>query len=190
MNEGTPQWLGQSTTYKLFCPKKGLATCITVFEYRCMAKKCKGDKACPAFTKECFDCGRIGHFKGAKTCKYAKKKKRARRVNNEESNEESNSSSEENSSSTENSTDEGKTTQRLQRISIRKIGKVRQTKKQFTKQNSRYQVKVIINEMEVKAFADTRADINIMSLETAKRLYLPHTKTEAKIKPYYKCRYT
>ena len=48
----------------------------------------------------------------------------------------------------------------------------------------RYQVKVIIKEKEVPVFADTGADISVISLSLANTLDLPLTKTKMRIKPY------
>ena len=56
----------------------------------------------------------------------------------------------------------------------------------------RYQVDVIINEKETKAFADTGADVSVMSEKNAKKLGLELSRTRMKIKPYgsnsYKCK--
>ena len=54
----------------------------------------------------------------------------------------------------------------------------------MTTKSPRYQVNVIIKENEVQAFADTGADISVMSLRLATKLGLPLQKTKMKIKPH------
>ena len=48
----------------------------------------------------------------------------------------------------------------------------------------KYEVEVVINGHKVKGFADTGAEVNIMSTDTAKRLRLPLRKTRMRIRPY------
>ena len=45
-------------------------------------------------------------------------------------------------------------------------------------------VEVVINHHKITAYADTGAEINIMSYDTAKRLKLPLQKTRMRIRPY------
>ena len=48
----------------------------------------------------------------------------------------------------------------------------------------RYQVEVIINEQPTTMFADTGADVCVMSLENAEKLQLPLNRTRMKIRPF------
>ena len=148
----------------------------------CSSRVCKGGKQCPAASRECFDCGKKGHFKGSAVCKK-KSKHRTRRV-------ESSSSSDE-SSNTETCTSESESSsnQNVSRVRFMKnVTKVRRMRirQQIRKTSakSRYQVEVIIKEQKVSAFADTGADICVMSRKEAKALALPLGKTKMKIRPY------
>ena len=67
---------------------------------------------------------------------------------------------------------------------MRKVGKHRISKKVRSVQQHKYLVEQVINERKTMAYADTGADINIMSLKTAKELKLPLQKTRVKIRPY------
>ena len=48
----------------------------------------------------------------------------------------------------------------------------------------KYAVEVILNEKSTTMFADTGADVSVMSLKTAKQLQLPLNRTKMKICPY------
>ena len=56
----------------------------------------------------------------------------------------------------------------------------------------RYEIGVVINEQPVAAFADTGADVSVMSEKVAKQLGLHLTRTRMKIEPYgskiFKCK--
>ena len=62
---------------------------------------------------------------------------------------------------------------------VRKFKKVRKTA-----EAPRYEVEVVVNQQKTKAFADTGADINVMSRSEAKRLNLKLCSTKMRIKPY------
>lgn len=61
---------------------------------------------------------------------------------------------------------------------------VHKVKHKKSKKKPRYQVDVIIREKVVPAFADTGADINVMSYKTASKLKIPLKETKTKVRPY------
>ena len=78
-----------------------------------------------------------------------------------------------------------KRTRRLAKCDTR-IRRMRSKTKEVRKATSapRYEVEVIFNEQKAKAYADTGADIIVMSKREAKRLDLKLCKTKMRIKPY------
>ena len=151
----------------------------------CSSRVCKGGKQCPAANRECFDCGKTGHFKGSAICKKKREKikPRTRRVES--------SSSKDESSDTETCTSESdsSSSQNINRVRFMKnVTKIRRMRirqqMRKTSEKSRYQVEVIIKERRVSAFADTGADICVMSRKKAEALALPLGKTKMKIRPY------
>lgn len=151
----------------------------------CSSKRCKGGKKCPAFNEKCFKCGQYGHFKGSRTCtKGNRKHKQTRRVN--DSSAESNS--EESTTETEPSEESEDEQQHVKRLvyAARRVAKTRRAahKTRKTPPPKRYEVTVGIKERVVKVYADTGADISIMSKRMANQLQLSIAKTSIKIKPY------
>ena len=153
----------------------------------CSSKFCKGGKHCTAQGRECFDCGKEGHFRGASSCKN-KKKPSSRRVSNKVQS--SDSSDEEqhtpdSSSSEDSDTGRAGTTRRTMKH-VTRIRRMRRKEKHVrrTVKPPRYEVDVVINGEVVSAFADTGADISVMSKERAKALGLKLCKTKMKIRPY------
>ena len=61
---------------------------------------------------------------------------------------------------------------------------IRDVRRRKQPKENRYEVKVIVNGHTTMGFADTGAEINIMSLNTAKRLKLSLQKTRMRIRPY------
>lgn len=160
----------------------GKQRCLT-----CSSSTCQGKNKCPAYELTCFDCNKKGHFRGAKACNSRSKhwNRRSRRLEETDSESEENYSDESPSSSDRESTssdNEVKFTR--SRKHITKIRRTRRTKYHQKQQKPRYQVDVIIKEKIVPAFADTGADICIMSKKTATDLQIPIHKTKMKIKPY------
>ena len=149
----------------------------------CSSKTCKGGKKCPAYHLECFKCGKKGHFRVAKPCKALSHKKcSTRRVESESEDSPSSESSlsaesseaedeSANSKTSSSSSKKAKTpgTRKVTKNYVTKIRRVRQkypVRKFVSK--PRYQVNVVIKENIVPVFADTGADISVMSFEEAK----------------------
>ena len=151
----------------------------------CSNKQCKGGKNCIAHEKECFVCGEPGHFKGAASCKG----KKARRVNTQVSSSESSSSSEE-SIPESSSEEESRSTRRTKTRRVAKhVIRIRRTRRkarhvQKAARSPRYEVEMVVNGQITKAFADTGADIPVMSKSQAKALGLKLCKVRMKIHPY------
>ena len=156
----------------------------------CSSKTCQGKKKCLAYYLECFDCHKKGHFRGAPICKYVNKRN-TRRVETESSND-SATESETESNSPDNLVRDSKTIPKSRRAKqhssakyVTKIRRMRRKKKvRRLSKRSRYQVEVVIKENLISAFADTGADINVMSQNQANNIGLPLTKTKMKIRPY------
>ena len=170
----------------------------------CTSKYCKGKK-CAGKEVTCFACNRRGHFKGASACK---KSNYTRRI--EESDSETNSETE--YSTDESTQPESSSEEETRRKTIRRIKKgrpitvVRRVRSGKNSENGspfsneilslnrarmtqntkegRYKVNVTIRGKTTKVFADTGADICIMSYATAKKLKLPLQNTNMKIRPY------
>lgn len=132
----------------------------------CSNKLCHGGKKCLAYGKACFLCGKSGHFKGSKACSGQRPRTNTRKAHQAcawETNEEQTSSS----------SDEPD-----EHYDISHVKTVNSLK------NSRYEVKVYIKGQPVNGHADTGADINVMSLDTAHNLKLPMSDSTLKIRPY------
>ena len=56
-------------------PKSDHKPCTT-----CSNKNCRGGKNCVSYNRECFDCGKTGHFRGAAVCTSKQPSKPSRRV--------------------------------------------------------------------------------------------------------------
>ena len=162
--------------------KKPAARCSS-----CSSKVCPGGKKCPGAKIECFDCGKKGHFRNAEICRKKKTRKRpTRRVEtDDESSSEHEDSDESEDSETDSSGSEGKRTFRLSARHVTKVRRMRVKRSVRRSNNSkRYEVDVVIKETSIKAFADTGADICIMSKKNAKQLGLKMKKTKMSIRPY------
>ena len=155
----------------------------------CNSSKCGGKKLCPGKNVTCFACNKRGHFKGAKICKQ---RNSARRLESKSESQSENDTYSEDSlaeegSSTDESEEERKArrTTRRKRPIIARIKGVRKTSKSHKRKTlGKYEVTVAINGQRLQAYADTGADICIMSWENAKSLNLPLEKTSMKIRPY------
>ena len=150
----------------------------------CSNPKCRGDKECPGRKVTCFKCNKKGHFQGAAVCKQNKKS--TRRTEDDQS-----SSDVDSPPQTDDSDDERDSSiTKSRRVLVKKHivcrikGGVRKTSKARKQKFSRYEVQVAINSQYIKAYADTGADICVMSHETAKQLKLPLIKTKMRIRPY------
>ena len=154
--------------------------CIT-----CSSKFCKGGNRCPGTKIECFDCHKQGHFRGAKICQKRKTKKQTRRVESDEEETATSESSESSEQSDDSSDEEPKRSYRVSMKNVTKVRRMRIKRSIRRASNSkRYEVEVIIMETPVKAFADTGADICIMSKKKARKLGLKLQKTKMAIRPY------
>ena len=152
----------------------------------CNNPKCHGDKNCKGKKVECFACGLQGHFQNSAICKKTKQPRSTRKVQFE--------------SDTEHSTDDGEDTNpsdsdestgmhhKVKRIfsNIPTIRKVAGCRRKITvrKIEAKYVMDVIIKEKPVKIFADTGAEVSIMSSKTARKLKLNILPTNMRIKPY------
>ena len=156
----------------------------------CSNPACLGGKKCCAYEKDCFDCGGAGHFKGAPNCskegkrqkkaKQPKKPDKARRVKDDSTSSES-SSGDTDAESTSVKRVVGK--KEINAANI--VAHVRRSKRRSTQvKRSRYLVPVVIKEQLVDVFADTGADISVISKKLASSLGLPLVKTDMRIKPY------
>ena len=142
----------------------------------CSSPTCKGGKKCIGSTKQCFDCLEMGHFRGAACCKG----KKSNRLHPEETSSESDDYS---SDSSEEDTKKGKKARRITKC-VTYVNRMQSKKTRKTSKTPRYEVDVAINGQIIKAFADTGADISVMSKKQAKILGLKLNKTKMKIKPY------
>ena len=164
--------------------------------YNCSSKHCKGGKRCPAHSEQCFQCGKRGHFKGSKACRASRKSRDTRRVVDDNQ-----SSTEASHTSTNTETDsQDEMEQATKRLTVtnkgltsevtgrhiygaRRVG-IRRTKPKRNPSKKRYEIVVGIRQRPIKAFADTGADISIMSKKTADHLNIQPVKTAVKIRPY------
>ena len=89
-------------------------------------------------------------------------------------------------SSSDESSSEGKRKTRRVAKYLTRIRRMRRKTKHIrkTSQAPRYEVEVVINGQVTKAFADTGADIPVMSRACAKKLGLKLCRTRMKIQPY------
>ena len=148
--------------------------------HNCKSRTCKGGKKCYGYGKECYSCGEAGHIKGARACKVKGQKSRQIHYIVEESS----SSSSEDPTSDEDSSDDEKPVNRIVRP-CRFIGHVRRAGvKCKKKERSRYEVDVVVKENIVTMFADTGADISVISKGLADKLQLPLQSSRMKIRPY------
>ena len=150
----------------------------------CSNKACTGGARCFAQGRECFDCGGKNHLKGAKNCKKKSGKEKPLRKTDKQS---SDSCSSSNSSSEDDDSDVKRVTAQIS--PARFVAHVRRSRansrqKPSQKTGSRYQVPVVIKEKVMLMFADTDADISVMSKSMSDELGLPLTKTRMRIKPY------
>ena len=151
----------------------------------CTSPRCKGDETCPGKRASCFKCGKKGHFKNSAACKLKSQKGKARKVKEGERSEDTDIDE---SSSSDTDLDTQTTTSKTTRIysrlaKVTRVGGARRCQK-VGKSKARYNVKVVIREQEIEAFADTGADICVMSLKKAKKLKLNIAPTKMRIKPY------
>lgn len=177
-----------------------LSTCKT-----CSSKTCRGGKACQARHLKCFSCGQKGHFKGSKACKGTRDVKAHRIESGSDSSRHTSAS--ESSSVADSESDEEvplpakpkHRPKRVHRLQLKKR-KPKQIKEEaFALQPAnphasapvirkitkpRYKVHVVVAEKRIKVFADTGADINVMSAKTATKLNLPLRKTRTRIRPF------
>lgn len=122
----------------------------------------------------------MGHFRGAACCK-GKKSVLSNWVNTKTTSESDSYSSD----SSEEGQKKGKKTRRLTKYVTHDNRMRCKTKKVRETSNSpRYEVDVVINGQTTKSFADTGADISVMSKQQAKALGLKLNKTKIKIKPF------
>ena len=150
---------------------------------------------CAAYNQECFGCGRMGHFKGSKACHYRKKKNTSRVQDQEHTSSAeyatdsdlTDSDPEESSSDSEPQVNCTQGRRSKNHIAARRIGAVRKAsngRTVYKVSSKKYHVEVIVNEKEVPAFADTGADISVISHKVAKQLGLTLSNIKMKIKPY------
>lgn len=168
--------------------------------FTCSSKLCHGGSKCPASQLSCFACGKPGHFQNSKACKRRKSGK-ARRLKTAETDQESSLNSEDDSTdswsdSSSSDSSQGHSHQSLQHVKkkhsrnrkhhIRRVQHSHSGNIPLIRMvsKSRYHVNVVIKEQIVKAFADTGADINVMSESTARKLNLPSSLTKTKVRPY------
>ena len=149
----------------------------------CSNKSCRGGNKCPGQKVECFDCHETGHFRGAPVCKG--KDKKSNRVHTESTSSSSDANEDSDSESDSDDSSREKKTRRLRKC-VTKIRRMRCKAKKVRKTTKapRYEVDVVINGQTTKVFADTGADINVMSKAAAKKLGLKLCKSKMKIKPY------
>ena len=152
----------------------------------CSNKACKGGDSCAGRDVECFDCGVIGHFKGAAICegkkKPAKSKKgKARRVEKKKDSESERASD----SSSDDAADVGRIVSEKGIHAANIVAHVRRSAARGPKRKrSRYEVPILIKEKVVKMYADTGSDITVISKGLAEELDLPLIPTKMRIKPY------
>ena len=165
--------------------KSDQKTCTT-----CSNKKCRGGKNCVAYDRECFDCGKTGHFRGAAACSKKAQSRASRRVQTKlkqpsESSDDEQSIPE--STESDSESDSGRTVMtRPVAQHVTRIRRMRRKVKHIRKTSKApwYEVEVVINGEITKAYADTGADISVISKSHAKKLGLQLCKTEMSIKPY------
>ena len=162
----------------------------------CSNRSCLGGKKCFAFGKECFECHKENHMKGSAACKgredsrkesSRKKKSRSDSARRVAEKDKKGTSSESESSTSE----EDDVCRRLSAAGVSSaefISHVRRSrpssKRSPKTKKPRYQVQVVVKERMVNMFADTGADISVMSKRMADELELPLTRTDMRIKPY------
>ena len=157
----------------------------------CSSRWCKQGSRCPALKRECFDCNKTGHFRGAEACRKKKSevsKKKSHRILESDKESSSNTSPGSETEDSKTSSSDSEHEKRVHRTKFSKhITKIRRMRRKHirrTHHKPRYEVEIILNEQRVKVFADTGADISVISRKMAKKLSLPLDKTKMKISPY------
>ena len=150
------------------------------------SKSCRGGKECFAYDKSCFVCGKQGHVRGSKACKgKAQKNPRTQSHTNRV---EKNEVGEDDSSSDYSSSEEelrNPTKGKIRKCKL--IGHVRRAisrKPVSVTPSDRYSVDIVVKENVIKAYADTGADICVMSQKVALELGLEVTRTRMKLHPF------
>ena len=176
--DNTPKPSNNKPTQQSSSDRKACTTCSN--------KNCRGGKNCVSHDRECFDCGKTGHFRGSAACS-SKTSRSSRRVRTKPPSDDSSSSEQSIPESSDESSDAGATgkTRRVKRH-VTRIRRMRRKTKHVRRaaKTPRYEVEVLVNGETTKAFADTGADIPVMSRSRAKKLGLKLSKTRMKIKPY------
>ena len=157
----------------------------------CSNPSCAGGKKCFAYGKECFDCHKENHMKGSAACKGRDKPRKENRKKSRSDSTRRVAEKDERTTSESESSSSGEddVCRRLAAAGVSSaqfISHVRRTRRNSNRGSKapRYQVQVIVKEREVSMFADTGADISVMSKEMADELKLPLAKTDMRIKPY------
>ena len=158
----------------------------------CSNRSCMGGKKCFAFGKECFECHEENHMRGSAACKGrsgAQKETSRRKKSRSDSSRRVAEKEEETSSDSGSSSSGDEVCRRLSAAGVSSaefISHVRRARPSPKRpsRRPRYQVDVVVKEKVVSMFADTGADISIMSKKMADKLNLPLTRTRMKIKPY------
>ena len=160
----------------------------------CSSRDCKGNLHCSGRNVTCFSCNKRGHYKNSKACKNTTTK--AWRTKNDpkesDSSYDNQSSSSSQISGSDSDSDHEQSAIKSNRARLRRLvpgvnrvkGVRKTTQKNKQRTAGKYNVKVIINEIPVTAFADTGADICITSLRNAKKMKLPLEKSKVQIQPY------
>lgn len=166
----------------------------------CSDKSCRGGDSCKAAHSTCFMCGRKGHFKGSKACKGKRTKPATKRVQSD-SDSDSPASRKSSHSRHGTSSDSDSDVPRSRHKRVHRI----QCRKRISKTHCsqavqpanvhdfalirattapKYIVKIVLAEHRIKGFADTGADINVMSEKTASKYKLKLWKTKTRIRPF------
>ena len=147
----------------------------------CNGTSCRGGRECFARSKECFACGKKGHIKGAPACPKltsdSVKTPSNRRVEEGDSDE------------SESDSDEAA----IARVpvknirSCRYVAHVRRSEARRSSKRgstSKFEVEIVVKERKIPAFADTGADVSVMSAKLAADLGLQLEKTKMRLKPF------
>jgi len=142
----------------------------------CTSWRCKGGKECIAQKGECYSCQKKGHYSGAAVCK----KKHSHATRKVDASDENNTDSE----ASDLSDVEANVSRLFSRIpTVRFVGKVRKNDS-VRRTKSRYEFEVIVKSKKIKVYADTGAEINVMSKKMANNSKLKNYPTKMAIKPY------
>ena len=161
----------------------------------CSGHSCKGGKYCFAFKRECYGCGEVGHMKGSRACKQREdhrhgKGRHSRRVHQDSESDTVSSGSDSSGASPDSEDSTSEDDHRVKRLKekgrCRYIAHVRRIHPKRAKQNqsSRYRVEIILKEARITAFADTGADVCVISERLAKELKLDLDRANLKLRPY------